>query len=362
MGNQRERQLRDSLAQRGAPMRIPLLLLIIVLVSQTACAFAGQPPAQGTPTAAERQCATAGASAGIPVNRAPAVARAPGKPLIYGTNLAMYDTSDDVVNGTGAQALLRSNGVPIVRMPFRYTLTDAYETQGLLAIRAMYAAPLVIVHGPTDVNVMANDLHILKLVIDVFGANTVYVEFGNESELAGVSAEAYAASWNTVVACMKYLAPTYNYIGPANSFYNPDYVATFDRLANPRPDFNSWHEYACANFDSNDTCMRYLNNWTAHIIGMNQAVKAATGSAIPIMLTEWNLDDRPDPRYQDATFMHAWMTAALATLDANRANGLYAAMQYCATNNPNFGLIDASNNLTPAGQAFFHALSQALTG
>jgi hypothetical protein len=92
---------------------------------------------------------------------------------------------------------------------------------------------------------------------------------------------------------------------------------------------------------------------------MNHVVQAAIGKTIPIMITEWNLDDRPDPRYQQSAFIEQWTTEALATLAANRANGLFAAMHYCVTNNPNFSLITLSGSYTPAGQAFFTALQQA---
>ena len=75
------------------------------------------------------------------------------------------------------------------------------------------------------------------------------------------------------------------------------------------------------------------------------------------MITEWNLDPQQDPRYTDAAFIQPWMTKALQTLEANAANGLYAAMQYCVTNNQGFNLIDGQNSLTPQGEVFFRSLA-----
>lgn len=357
MGARRVTWPRPAL-HRHATRYAALVLLLVALVTQSACAIAVPFTAQ-RPTPTNSVCSVTASHAGAPTYGAPASQVAPQAPLAYGTNLSLYDESDDVVNEPTVQALLRIYGVPIIRMPFRSTLSDAYEVRAMQAIRSMGALPLLIIHGPTDVNALADDVHIMSLVKGVFGDTPVYIEFGNEPELAGISAQAYAAAWNTIIPCLKSLAPTYKFVGPANSFFNPEYVATFDRLANPRPDFNSWHEYACANFDSNGTCMRYLNNWTTHITDMNRAVRAATGKTIPIMITEWNLDDRPDPRYQDVAFIQSWTAAALNALDANRANGLYAAMQYCVTDNPSFGLINSSGFFTPAGQAFFQALRQA---
>lgn len=336
---------------------LTLVILLLALLAQTACAsISVKPPVQ--PTATIDPCGGLASGASVLAERAASVA-APSAPLTYGVNLSMYDTQDVVVNDANVQAILRNEGVPIIRMPFRYTLSDEYVLQAMRAIRAMNALPLLILHGPTDPNMLADDFHLLTLAISIFHQDTVYVEFSNEPELAGISAKAYAAAWNSVIPCLKHIAPTYKFIGPANAFYNPDYVATFDRLASPRPDFNSWHEYACANSDSDSACLSYVGRWTEHITGMNHAVKAAVGKQIPIMITEWNLDDRPDPRYQQSAFIQQWTTEALATLAANRANGLFAAMQYCVTNNPNFSLITSSGSYTPAGQAFFTSLQQA---
>jgi hypothetical protein len=137
---------------------------------------------------------------------------------------------------------------------------------------------------------------------------------------------------------------------------------TFERLAHPRPDVISWHEYACANSDSDDACMRYLSHWSSHIADMRERLAAAGAAPTPVMVTEWNLDDRPDPRYQNAAFIKAWTAAALATLSASRSDGLIAATQYCVTNNPNFSLLTASGAETPAGEAFFTALRTARAG
>ncbi len=335
--------------------RLALVTLLLALLAQTACAFISV-TSPVRPTATSDPCG--GLASGVSVLAERATGVAVSAPLTYGVNLSMYDTQDTVVNDTNVQAILRNEGVPIIRMPFRSTLSDEYELQGMRAIRAMNALPLLILHGPTDPHMLADDFHLLTLAISVFHQDTVYVEFSNEPELAGISAKAYAAAWNSVIPCLKHIAPTYKFVGPANAFYNPDYVATFDRLASPRPDFNSWHEYACANSDSDSACLSYVGRWTEHLTGMNHAVKAAVGKQIPIMITEWNLDDRPDPRYQQSTFIQQWTTEALATLAANRANGLFAAMQYCVTNNPNFSLITSSGSYTPAGQAFFTSLQQ----
>jgi len=279
--------------------------------------------------------------------------------LIYGTNMPLYDAGDQIANDTATQQLLRREHLPIIRIPSRFTLSDADMLRALRATRSIGAIPLVIVHGPTDPNALADDSHLLALVQSVFGGQTVYVEFGNESDLADIDATRYTQAWNRVIPHLKALAPTYKFAGPVTWNANAAYIAAFDAGANPRPDVNSWHAYACSPGDPDDYCMSRVAGWTTDIREVNAAVRAAIGTTLPLMVTEWNLDAYPDPRYADASFIQAWTVSALRTLAANVPNGLIAAMQYCATNNEPFQLIDGTNQLTPAGQAFFREAARA---
>jgi hypothetical protein len=290
------------------------------------------------------------------------LAAAPPSPLIYGTNMALFDTHDQIVNNAATQQLLTRQHMAVVRMPFRSNLADATELQALRAIKAIGAAPLVIVHGATDGNALADDTHLIGLAQSVFGAGTVYVEFGNEEDLAGVDVTRYTSAWNAVIPHLKALAPSYKYVGPVNFQYNPTYVATFDKNAAPRPDFNSWHEYVCNTGQSDSYCQAHITNWNTHVQLTNSAVQTAIGTTLPFMITEWNLDPQQDPRYGNASFMRQWTTTALQTMAANAANGLFAAMQYCATNNAGFNLIDGSSAPTTEGQVLFQQLAQASGG
>lgn len=291
--------------------------------------------------------------------RQPATSATPrATPLLYGVNMALYDANDQITRNLTTQQFLRQQGVAIIRMPFRSGLPDTVELAALQAVKNIGATPLVIVHGAVNVNATQDDLHLLQLTQSVFGAKTVYVEFGNEEDLAGVDVARYTAAWNATVPKLKAMAPTYKFIGPVNFQYNPDYIATFDKNASPRPDFNSWHEYVCDTSQSDSYCLSHLANWTTHVTRTNQAVQAAIGARIPIMITEWNLDPQQDPRYHDSAFMRQWTQKALDSLVANTANGVFAAMQYCATNNQDFNLLDWNNQLTAQGETIFNALAK----
>jgi hypothetical protein len=278
-------------------------------------------------------------------------------PLIFGTNIALYDSRDQLLNSLASQHLLKQAEVPIIRMPFRSQSGDVDELKALRAIQYIGAIPIVIVHGPTDPNALADDSRLIEVVRNVFGNEPVYVEFGNEPDLAGVDAQGYAASWNTVIPSLKALAPTYRFIGPATSLADPGFVATFDKAADPRPDANTWHEYVCKPSSSDEYCLAHLADWTAHIQQINTAVRAAIGTTVPLMITEWNIDANVDPRLEDQSFMRAWTARALQTLADNTTNGLIAALQYCVASNWKFNLIDSTNSLTPEGQVFFQTLA-----
>jgi hypothetical protein len=278
----------------------------------------------------------------------------PGKvPLMYGTNLALFDSRDQIVNDRLSQQVLRSANVPIVRMPFRSARGAAFEKKALEAIRYIGAIPVVIIHGPPDASALADDRQLLALVQRVFGNSLVYVEFGNETDLVDEDIMSYVVAWNTVVSALKAMAPTYRFIGPAASYPKAADLATFTRLATPRPDALSWHEYACHGQDSDEDCIARLSDWRSHLHSVNQAVQAATGATAPIMITEWNLDDRMNARSESAEFMRAWTARALQTLIDSEADGVIAALQYCVANNGMFNLIDEAGSLTPQGQTFF---------
>ena len=107
---------------------------------------------------------------------------------IFGTNMGLYDGNEQMFQ-PATQAILEGWHTPVVRMPFRGSLSDGVELQALNAIKTMGATPLVIVHGAVDSTVLSDDQHLLALTAQVFGSSTVYVEYGNEEDLAGVNDE-----------------------------------------------------------------------------------------------------------------------------------------------------------------------------
>ena len=278
---------------------------------------------------------------------------------IYGTNMGLYDANEQLLRDSTARQILASWHTPVIQMPSRSSLSDSTEVQAMQTIKSIGAAPLVIVHGQVDANALADDEHLLALVNQVFGSSTVYVEYGNEEDLNGVSATAYTASWNAVMPTLKSMYPTYQFIGPVNYHADPTYIGYFVGHASPAPDVVSWHEYTCMPTDATSDCLARIAKWTEHVVNTNSAETAAAGRTFPFMITEWNMDPMNDSRYLDPSVIGPWTTQALQELTSLVPLGLIGAQQYVATSHgAGFELIDSNDNLTPQGQAF----SASLTG
>jgi len=277
--------------------------------------------------------------------------------VVFGTNMPLFDGNEQMLSNTGTQAIIKGWHTPVIRVPFRTGLSDSVELQALQTVKNIGAAPLVIIHGAADSNVLSDDTHLLALTAQVFGSSTVYVEYGNEEDLAGIGAQQYTTSWNATIPSLKAAHPSYKYIGPVNFQQNPGYIGYFVGHANPLPDLVSWHEYVCGPIDATTICFSHLANWKTHVTNTNNAEVAAIGHTIPFFISEWNMDPQNDPRYLNQSVIGPWTTQAIQEMESLVPMGLAGAQQYCAdSHGGGFELIDSSNNLTYQGAAFQGAM------
>ena len=291
----------------------------------------------------------------------------PVSPLLFGTNLGLFDNKDQVINSTATQSLLQQIHTQIVRMPVRKSLSNATEIQAAQDIKNMGAIPLVVLHGASTPTALADDSLIVQDMNTIFGKSIVYYEFGNEEDyFAGIDATTYTNVWNKTVPQLKKLALNGNFIGPVNYQYTRSYLTTFLQNAKPRPDEISWHEYTCSKKDQSDKCLASIDHWTTHIANARDAMQTTIGTVLPIMITEWNYAPDlqagdtgqvpADGKHENATFMTAWTTKALQTLAANR---VFASMQYSCTNTA-IPLVDTNNTITPQGTIFKNTYQQMI--
>ncbi len=288
-------------------------------------------------------------------------------PLLFGTNLGLFTSNDQVLTSATTRQMMQQLHVRIIRMPFRSNLSNDTEMQAAQAIKSIGAVPLIVLSGMRDPNVLANDIRIVSDMNSVFGNTLVYYEFGNEDDWNGLPITSYTSGWNTVIPQMKKLALNGKFIGPVSYQYDTNNMTTFLQGANPRPDAISWHEYTCSYKDPAALCLSSIDKWTAHINDARQVMQTTLGSVLPIMITEWNYaadqstqsngQPYPDNKYNDSTFMNAWTTKALQTLAQDQ---VFASMQYSVTNTA-LPMITFDNTMTVQGSTF-QSLYQKIIG
>jgi hypothetical protein len=280
-------------------------------------------------------------------------------PLLFGTNMALFhDWDEPILKSANVRQMLKDIGVRVIRMPTRATLKDETEIAAANAIKAIGAVPLVVISGPEyKGNVLASNQHLLSLITSVFGKQPVYYEFGNESDLQGISAEQYVQVWNAVVPVLKQAYPQARFIGPDMYQFNRRYLKTFVQNARPRPDGVSWHEYTCSVHWSADFCLANIDTWPTHFAQARAAMREAIGTDLPIWISEYNYasdqmldNDQPvdDGKFSNPAFMQAWTAKAMQALTEGH---IYAALQYYATDPP-MPLVTSDEKMGIEGKIF----------
>ena len=293
-----------KLGKLGSIKGIVTLGIVIILLGLTTWGLAG------------------GVFGGVPAqNNKGSVQLAPAvSPLLFGTNMGLFDSNDQVLTSSTTRSLLQQMHVRIIRMPVRSSLSEATEIQAAQVIKSLGAVPLVVLRGAVDSNVLADDSLIINDMNRIFGNGVVYYEYGNEEDLLGVDVNGYTASWNAVVPQLKRLAPQGQFVGPVNFQYDRTYLTTFLQNANPRPNQVSWHEYTCDDSWASSICISHIANWTNHISDARAAMQSIIGAALPIMITEWNYAPNAVPndgKNNDSAFMSTCTIPALTTISGN---------------------------------------------
>lgn len=273
-------------------------------------------------------------------------------PLLFGTNLGLFDANDMILTSTAAQGLLQQLHARMIRMPVRDTLSEATQVQAAQIIKNLGAIPLVVLEGQDVIpNALATDRLIIQDMNRIFGNSIVYYEYGNEEDLLGISMDKYTASWNSLIPQLKPLALNGHFIGPVNYQYDKKYLQYFLQRAQPVPDEISWHEYTCDDKWAASLCISNIDKWTNHFADARAVMNATIGKTLPIMITEWNYAPNAVPndgKNNDSAFMTTWTTKAFQTLAANR---IFASMQYSCTNTA-IPMITGNGSITAQGTTF----------
>lgn len=280
-------------------------------------------------------------------------------PLIFGTNLTLTDGSDQFVTSQATRDALKAMHVQLIRMPIRAVGGPAaWEVQAMQDIKNMGVTPIIILKF-TQADPTGAAKLVLQAATNIFGTDPIYIEFGNERDLAGTTQSQYTTTWNQVISQVKPLYPHALFGGPVNFQQNPTYIAYFVQNANPAPDFISWHEYTCGNSTAAATCIANIAHWATHIANIKSAIQATGKTVPPMFITEWNYDpNNPagDPR-ATASFQTTFTNTALQEL---AKDGVTGATQYVATGHTEYNLVNPSGQATAEGQAFSAMYTQII--
>jgi hypothetical protein len=282
----------------------------------------------------------------------------PASRFIFGTNLSPSDDKYQTVTSQTSQDLLQEMHIQMVRIPLEKPLSEAVITEAAQGVKKLNAVPLVNLYDPFAPKSQEENSKIIKIMSKVFGQATVYYEYGNEDDAAGISAEDYTAAWNKAIPDLKKLAPGAHFIGPATYRYTEQYFQTFLKQANPLPDEISWHEYACDAAESQQICTQRLSNWGSDIRNARTTMTKVLGKSLPIVISEWNYAANAkanDGKANDSKFLVSWMSKALQILSDNQ---IFASMQYACTGTTP---LITDDDLTPQGEAFMNLYENYVT-
>ena len=174
-----------------------------------------------------------------------------------------------------------------------------------------------------------------KHIVELFKGRVEYYEFGNEPGLTYGPAENYTDRWNSVVPKLKAIDPNIKIGGPVEGGckeLGQDYIRTFLELADPKPDFVSWHMYAGRGDDSDSELINRASEWSECIDTVEDDVIIPTlGHALPIVISEWNWNPLPeyddDFRDEDEQFIRNFTSTVIEEFSNN--DNLLMAHQYC---------------------------------
>lgn len=230
------------------------------------------------------------------------------------------------------------------------------------------------------------DLEFAEKVVAYAGNRCNLYEIGNEPDLDGytdsgaviphMNIQTYLNRWVEFVTALRKINPHAKFIGPAtyndqgnDCYYSGTppvpgaqpgdcYMQLFLRGAKQAgvlPDAVSFHWYPCDNatdgFNGKGTCgAKQAQSFASATQEVKGWVKADTGYAIPVGITEWNFDSGANSLGDNGSFMSQFTTAAL---NAMISAGLNFACQFDAQAYGEYGyldMFDLSDNDQPKPQ------------
>lgn len=324
------------------------ILYCIVLVSVTACSSSVQ-----TVTSPSQQSAPVVTSPLLPGQQ---IWKKGVSSFLFGTNDSYEWSTHNIQTEPAIQQALRTAGFTLIRSFFPDNASDAVIEQRIRTIENSGAHCLGVITNTANTQF---DEHLVRYL----GNRCLMYEFGNESDINGVSIGTYLARWNSLIPILRHINPAAKFIGPVtyNDQGNHGYMQEFlegVKTSGVLPDAVSFHWYPCY-FYTESACLSQATSYAQVALGVRMLVRSILGKDIPVGISEWNYDpSNPPPAYGDnAGFMTQFSAQALVSM---MSAGVAFACQFDAADYGGYGRLDMFNVETNQPKPQYYAISSII--
>jgi hypothetical protein len=231
----------------------------------------------------------------------------PVPPDAFGADITGYGGGHYITNDGAERAMLGGGRYGQLRMELRYATPGNPNSpivaggagaeqsvtgdQWVTAMKDLGAAPLVIV--PLDAVDAANLVRHFNTGPTPNRVGRWVV--GNEPDGQGISADSYAASFNTISDAMKAVDPTIEVGGPANAWPNMTFIQRFLQLSGSRTDFIDFHKYGMGgpSYLCDADLLAQTGQWENDVNQVRSTIASVVpsrASAIDVQVGELNSD------------------------------------------------------------------------
>jgi lysophospholipase L1-like esterase len=271
--------------------------------------------------------------------------------FLFGTTDTYEWSPHNIETEPAIQGSLRNAGFTLIRSFFPDNAADAAIEQRIHTIDNIGAHCLGVI---TNISNVTFDEHLVRYL----GNRCLLYEFGNESDVHGLSIESYLKQWNMLIPLLRQINPNARFIGPVTYNYqgNHNFMQGFlegVKASGTLPDAVSFHWYPCYH-RTRENCLARTSTYGEAVQKVRALVQSILGKDLPIGVTEWNFDpSNPPATYgDDPNFITQFSSAALQSM---AQAGVAFACEFDAASYAGYGhldLFDVHNNDQPKPQYY----------
>jgi hypothetical protein len=277
--------------------------------------------------------------------------------FLFGTNDTYEWSPQNIQTDPAIQDALRSAGFTLIRSFFPDNASDTAIEQRMRTIENSGAHCLGVI---TNIFNTTFD----EYLVHYLGNRCQMYEFGNESDINGISIGTYLLQWNKMIPLLRHINPNARLIGPVTYNYlgNHNFMRAFlegVKASGVLPDAVSFHAYACWH-DTEESCLANASDYVQVVQEVRTLVQNTLGKDLPIGITEWNYDSgNPPPAYgDDSNFITKFTTVALYSMIQA---GVAFACQFDAASYAGYGRLDLFNVDTNQPKQQYYAIKAVIT-